>query len=348
MINRRQWTKCTAGYFAASTAMATLPGIARSETIEFTFSVWLPPTHSLVANFTLPWVKQIERATEGRVRVKVLPKPVTNAAGHYDAVRNGVVDFAFISQAYYPGRFSLAKFSILPFSGNSALATSIAGWRIYNRYLKANEEHKGVKLLATYNHGPGAVFTNGRKVQKIADFEGLRIRLGGGMAADVAKLLGVDAVVKPAPESYELMSTGVVDGVFFPPEAITAFRLETIIKEATLFPGGLYSDMHSVIMNERSFSRLSGADRNALLKISGEHIARLAGAAWGAADKAGLKALKERKIHFNEADEQLVKDIRERTAPLTAQWLKAASEHGIDGPKVLEAFQEELRILESS
>ncbi|HEX7380563.1 MAG TPA: TRAP transporter substrate-binding protein [Nevskiaceae bacterium] len=331
---------------AAALAMGTAS--AQDKPVELTFSVWIPANHPLVKDFMMPWAKQVEEATQSRVKIRFLPKPVTNPVGHYDAVRNGLVDLAFISNSYYPGRLDLMKFAMLPFSGNSAEATSVAVWRTYDKYLRPVDLYRGVKLLGLYGHGPGAVFTTGRKIEKVEDFNGLRLRIGGGMQADVAKALGVNAIVKPAPESYELMSTGVVDGVFFPPESISSFRLVSLVKQATLFPGGLYADVHSIIMNPKAFDKLSPADQQALLKLSGEHIARMGGEAWGAADTAALKDMKEAHTDIHVADAELVSGVKARTAPIQAEWLAAAKSRHVDGPQVLDYFHSQLKTLENA
>ncbi|MEJ7930073.1 TRAP transporter substrate-binding protein [Ramlibacter sp. AN1015] len=344
-----KWTTPLLGLCLGAAMLATAPARAQAQKpVELTFSAWIPHTHVLVANFMIPWGKEVEQATEGRVKVNFLPKPVTNPVGHLDAVRNGLVDLAFISHSYYPGRFDLMKFAILPFSGQSAESTSVASWRIYDKYLREAGEHRGVKLLGLYGHGPGAVFTTDKKVQKVEDFDGLKLRIGGGIQADLARALGFNAVVKPAPESYELMSTGVVDGVLFPPESVASFRLDGVVKNATLFPGGLYADLHGIVMNERAFQRLSPKDQAILLKLSGEHIARMGGKAWGDADVAALQSLKSKNVAFHQASDALVSGVRARTAEFEKSWLEAAKAKGIDGPKLLADYRAELRKLEGT
>ncbi len=177
--------------------------------LELAYSSWVPPTHVLMKDFMVPWGQQVEKATGGRVKIRFLPKPVTNPQGHRDAVRNGVADLAFISLSYYPGRFELMKFAMLPFSGNSALSTSVAAWRMFDKYLHRMDD-EGFLVLGIYGHGPGGVYTVKKKIEKIDDFRDLKIRIGGGMQADIAKVLNVNAIVKPAPESYELLSTNRV------------------------------------------------------------------------------------------------------------------------------------------
>lgn len=332
---------------AAGLTLAT-SAAAQGKPVELAFSSWIPPTHVLMKDFMIPWGQQVEKETEGRVKINFLPKAVTNPQGHLDAVRTGVTDLAFISHSYYPGRFDLMKFAILPFSGNSAQSTSLAAWHVYDKYLRKANEHRGVTLLGVYGHGPGGVFTTKKKVEKVEDFDGLKIRIGGGMSADVAKVLKVNAVVKPAPESYELMSTGVVDGVFFPPESVASFRLDEIVRHATLFPGGLYSDLHGIIINDKAFASLSEKDRAIVRKVSGENIARMGGKAWGDADTAAMTSLKAKNVEFTQASPALVASVKDRTAEFEKEWLAVAKAKGVDGPAVLKAFRAEIASLEAA
>ena len=343
---KQQWISRLLGMGLTSLALATSPAKA-ADPVELTFSVWIPQTHILVSKFMMPWAKEVEEATEHRVKINFLTKPVTNPVGHFDAVRNGVVDLAFISHSYYPGRFELMKFSVLPFSGNSAESTSVAAWRIYDKYLRPANEHRGVKLLGVYAHGPGGVYTTDKAVTKVEDFDGLKLRIGGGIQADVAKALDVNAVVKPAPESYELMSTGVVDGVLFPPESVASFRLDSVVKNATLFPGGLYSDIHGIIMNQQALDKLPEKDREILLRLSGEHIAHMGGKAWGDADTEAMKLLKEHNVTFHQASDQLIQDVKARTNKFEQAWLDEAKSKNLDGPAILAEFRETLKTLEA-
>lgn len=335
-----------ASLLVAGAALATASLGAHAKT-ELTVSSWLPPTHAVVADFLVPWGEEIKKATDGRVTLRILPKPATNPPGHFDAVRDGLVDIAFVSHAYYPGRFELAKFAVMPFSGDTATSRSVATWDTYQKFLLKADEHKGVELLGIYAHGPGITFTTDKPVKTIDDYAGLKIRVGGGMAADVAKALGATPIAKPAPESYELLSTGVVDGVFFPAESLIAFKLDGVIKNATVYPGGLYSDTHAVIMNKDAFKKLPEKDRDILLSLSGKHLAELAGKAWDKHDAVGQQVLASGKINLIKADAALVDAVRERTKGFKQTWLDAAKEKGIDGPAALAYFESELKRLDN-
>ncbi len=105
------------------------------------------------------------------------------------------------------------------------------------------------------------MFNTKRAINSIADLKGMKIRTGGGVAEELGNLLGASAFVKPAPESYELLNSGVADGVFFPLESIISFKLDTVLKHATLFPGGFYSSAFGFFTRTRSRSSATSMSR---------------------------------------------------------------------------------------
>ena len=328
-------------------AVLWLAGATAFAQTEISISSWVPATHFLNKDFLAGWTQEVEKASSGRVKFRVLPKMVASPIGHLDAVKDGLADLTFISHSYTPVRFPLTRFGVLPFGGNNAEAQSVAVWRIYDRYLTKANEHAGVKLLSIYTHGPGIVYNAKRPINRLADLQGLKFRVGGGMAADVGQAIGATVLQKPAPESYELLSQGVVDGVFFPAESIVSFKLEKIIRYATEFPGGLYSDTHAVIMNEAKFNSLPRQDQDIIIKLAGEHMARLAGKAWDTYAQIGYVAMKASGVEIAKASPALVAEVRERTKQFEGDWLKDAAAKGIDGAKALADFHVELKKLEA-
>jgi TRAP-type C4-dicarboxylate transport system substrate-binding protein len=111
-------------------------------------------------------------------------------------------------------------------------------------------------VLAVFTHGPGIVFNTKKPVAKMDDLTGMKWRVGGGMVNEIAKALGMNVTLKPAPESYELLSTGVMDGTLFPAESVEGFKIDKVIKYATLFPGGLYNTSFVFMMNQAKYDSL--------------------------------------------------------------------------------------------
>ena len=134
----------------------------------------------------------------------------------------------------------------------------------------------------------------------------------------------------------------MADGVFFPLESIVSFKLETVLEQATIFPGGMYSSAFGFFMNEDKWNKLPKQDQDAITKISGEHIARLAGRSWDEADVKGLEALKKSGVKIVNADPAHGRSA-ERSAPIVEDWIKKASAKGVDAAKILAEFRAELK-----
>ncbi|WP_150522509.1 TRAP transporter substrate-binding protein [Roseibium sediminis] len=322
-------------------ASAFIGGAASAET-TLTLSSWLPPSHPIVANMIVPWTEEVEKATGGNVKVKILPKPLGKPPAHFDIAKDGLADVSYGVHGYQPGRFVMTKAVEMPLLGDNATATSVAYWRIHEKHLAQFDEHKGVKLLGLFTHGPGHIFNSVRPIEKLADLDGLKIRVGGGVVNDVAKSIGATALLKPAPESYELMSAGVADGVFFPQESIKSFKLTGLVKHGTLVPGGLYNTSFFLVMNPASFDKLSAEDQAAIMSVSGEHFAKIAGKGWDDADAAGNAAMTESGIALITASDDLVAEIKDKTAAVEAAWVDAVKEQGLDGAAVMVDLRAEI------
>ena len=319
---------------------AAQPALAQTTTL--TMSSWVSPQHHITAVVLQGWANEAEKVTNGRVKFTMLPKHPSAPPGTFDAVRDGLVDLSYVTASYTPARHILPLLPELPGAGETALVNSVAYSRIYWKHFHKVGEYKGVKLLGVFTHGPGQMFTK-KPVNSIADVQGLKIRTGGGVAEAVAKALGASAFVKPAPESFELLKAGVADGVFFPMESIISFKLDTVLAQATLFPGGMYSSAFGFFMNEDKWNKLPQQDQEALEKISGEWIARHAGRSWDNADQKGLEALKKSGVKIVNADSEMVAEVRKRSAPIIDDWIQKASAKGVDAAKVLAEFREELK-----
>jgi len=332
--------------FLAACATAVLLGlgpVAASAQTTLTMSSWVGPNHLLTKDVLQAWAANVEKATNGRVKFQMLAKHPSAAPGTFDAVRDGLVDVSYVTASYTPARHPLPLLAELPGAGATAEINSVAYSRIHWKYLQAANEYKGVKLLGVWTHGPGQMFTVKKPVTSVADLAGMKIRSGGGISEAAAKALGASPLVKPAPESYEILSSGIADGTFFPSESIKSFNLDKVVKYATFFPGGFYSSSFGFFMNQEKWDKLPKQDQDAILSVSGEALARLAGKAWDAADKVGLETMKAANVQITEASPAFVADVRRLTAPLAQDWIKSANAKGVDGAKAYAEFHEELK-----
>jgi TRAP-type transport system periplasmic protein len=329
----------------AAMAVTSLAGVAQAQTV-LTVSSWLPPTHT-ASMAQKEWCDLLTENTKGRIKCNILPRGVTPAPGTYDAVKNGLADVSYTVHGYTPGRFVMTQMTELPFLGNSAETISVALSRVASKHPEFATEHQGVKVISLFSHGPGIVFNTKRAITKVDDLSGLKFRVGGGMVNDMSKALGMNVTLKPAPDSYELLSSGVMDGTLFPAESTESFKIDKIIKHATTFPGGLYNTSFVFMMNQAKYDKLSAEDKKAVDAISGETAARIFGRGWDKVDRRAFALMQVNGVQVTKADAKFVADIQSKTAPLEQGWIQAAEAKGLkNAGKVLNEFRAEIAKLE--
>ncbi len=325
---------------AALSSTLFASGVVSAQTV-FSVSSWVPPSHTLSMS-QKAWCDTLEKESAGRMKCNILPKGVAAAPGTFDAVRDGLADISFTVDGYTPGRFINTQVAEFPFLGDSATATSVAYQRIYNKHFAPLGEHRGVKVLAVFTHGPGIIFNAKQPVTSAADAARLKFRVGGGNINELAKAMGWNTTLKPAPESFELLSTGVMDGTFFPDESVASFKL-SMVKHATTFPGGLYNTSFVFMMNPAKYNALSAQDKAVVDRISGEPAARTFGEGWDRVDAASRELQKTQGVARAQADDAFVKAVAAKQGELEDRWAAAAAAKGLKDPKaVLAEFRAEI------
>ena len=326
---------------AAAIAAAGAAGVAHGQTV-LTTSTWVPPTHSL-SMAQKEWCDLLEKNTTGRVKCNILPRGVSAPPGTFDAVKNGLADVSFTVHGYTPGRFVHTQMAEFPFLGNTSEPISVAYNKVAMKYPQFVAEHQGVKVSCFFTHGPGIVFNTKKPIAKVDDLQGLKFRVGGGMVNEISKTLGMNVTLKPAPDSYELLSGGVMDGTLFPAESTESFKIDKLVKHATFFPGGLYNTSFVFMMNQAKYDKLSPDDKKAVDAISGEVAARIFGRGWDKVDRRGVALMQANQVQVVKADAKFVAEVKSKTAPLEQKWIKDAEAKGLpNAAKVLAEFRAEI------
>lgn len=322
---------------AAASCLMTTTVVADTTLI---LSSWLPPRHMLVTDAIKPWAKQVSRVTEGRVKVRVLAKPMGAPPAHFDIAAEGIADITYGLHSFTTDdRFLGSRIGQFSFLANDAVSGSKAFWQVYKEQLNADKEHEGVKVLGLFLHGPGLLNNGVRKIEKTTDMDGLKIRTPGGYIANMMSDLGATTLFMSSTEVFEKLSRGVIDGVTLPFDGVAAFKLTDYIKHTLSVPGGFYNTSWFLVMNEKKWNAISKADQAAIEAISGAAFAELAGAAWDKSDSRSRKVVEKAGIEIHDASTEIVAAIKGIAAKHEAEWVEAVSATGADGAAALVDFR---------
>jgi TRAP-type C4-dicarboxylate transport system substrate-binding protein len=150
------------------------------------------------------------------------------------------------------------------------------------------------------------------------------------------------SIRQPAPKSYEILSSGIADGILFPFESLPSFKITDIVKYSTVMPGGWYSSSHYLIMNEGKYNALADEDKAVIDKYSGVAFAEMAGKGWDKINAQGLEAVKAAGNTIKTAREATVKALEELQADFLKTYYESAAAAGIDGKEMYDFFKAEV------
>ena len=132
--------------------------------------------------------------------------------GVVDGVQNGTVDMCHTVPYYFYGENpAFALGSAVPFGLNARQMTS---WMMHGNGRKLmNEFYAGYGMVSFHGGNTGTQMGGWfrKEVKTIADFKGLKMRLGGGLIGDVMTKLGAVPQSIPGGEIYQALEKGTID-----------------------------------------------------------------------------------------------------------------------------------------
>ncbi|MEI8611739.1 TRAP transporter substrate-binding protein [Enterovibrio sp. Hal110] len=314
--------------------------------VELKIATWLSPAAAMNKTVLPTWGKWIEEATDGRVKISLV-YDLGSPNSLIDLVEDGAVDGAWTYHGYFPGQFKLTSLAELPNHHAGAEAVSVAHWRIHQKYLASAGEHEGVELVGVFTHGPGQIHMR-EPLPNLEAIKGKKIRVGGGIQSAIGERLGVTGVAAPANKIYEMLTQGVVDGVFNPMFTKTALKLHEVAPYTLKLPHGMYLGSFGIFLNEDVLSELSERDRKAILAVSGEKLSAMAAKAWEAADDQAERVARENGNQIVEASNQDLAYFTAITQDLDSTWITSVSDRDVDAEAALKAFRETAKVYEVS
>ena len=327
----------------ASLGLVLAATVATAQTTVLKYSNWLPAGQVMRVDAVEPWIAEVSKVTQGRVKIDTLPKVVATVPAQFDVARDGQADIVIFVPGYTPNRFDISEVIELPFmSDNSELYAPVVD-RFYRKHLAQYNEFRGVHPLSFYVVSPGQLFNNKRPLKTLADFKGLKIRSPQPSATQALTLLGAVPVSKPVSEAYELLSSGVLDGTLMPPESVQAFKLMDSLPYGTIVPGAIYNTVLVLAINEDKWKSLRQEDRNAITAISGEVFAKAVGRAYGKGDAANWDTMKKAGKSVDTGSGPLLAEMKNTLKPVESGWIEKAKKKGVAQPeKLLEQLRADI------
>jgi TRAP-type C4-dicarboxylate transport system substrate-binding protein len=347
--------KCSVSLFVAFAALAAFllvfaPGIpvesASAATIELKFAHQNPPKGRTTVKFLDPWMKKVEAATKGQVKIVSYPaQSLAKANQNFEAVEGGIAEMSWIQLGYYPGRFPLTDVMTLPFIPiPGAAKNSRILQELYETFPEMQKHYSTVKVLFLHTSDPYFLATR-KPVRNIEDIKGMKLRIMGSEPSEASKRLGASPLFMPMPGVYEAAEKGVIDGAALPWAALATFRLNEVFRYWT--DASTWVAPFLVGMNLDTWNSLPPDVQDQIMSVSGVAGAEFAAnSGWGPdilesieAKTKGTKAEMDRVV----LDEgEYAKWKKMAGEPIWEEWVKRMEAKNLPGRKVLD---EALRLL---
>ncbi len=334
-ISRRTFVK------AAGVAVAT-PALVRGASAQSPITLrlhhFLPAVANVHTRLLMPWAKQIEVASGGRLIIQIFPSMQLGGTPPqlFDQARDGVADIIWTLPGSTPGRFPSTEVFELPFiAGRRGITNALACQEFAATNLK--DETKDVKLLAFWAHDRGLIHSK-KQVTSLESLKGQKLRFPTRLAGEALKAAGVNAIGMPVPQVPESLAQGVIDGAVIPWEVVPSVKVHELVKFHTEIPGkqALYTASFFLAMNPAKYDGLPADLRKVIDDTTGMAFAKSAGKMWddaGAEVEAMVKARPGNVLNtMSDAD---AAKWQELCQPVYAAWIDGMKAKNLDGTKMI-------------
>lgn len=322
------FTKPLAALIAGGSILAATTTAAE----DLSIADFQPPTHFVVEKVYAPMGEAISAATGGELATQPYmggelgPGP----GEQYNRAVEGVADIVFGLPGYTASNFPTTLLAELP----GVMEAETGTQRIVDNMDLLAGEYRRVQLVALWNNAPNLLLMAEKPVQSLDDLSGLNIRVPSRNAGLVVQAWGANPVSMPAPEIYNAMQTGVIDGAMIDATTLNAFRLSEVTSSITMGMDTTIS-LFFLAMNRDAFGDLTEDQQQAVLE-AGKQASLNGNAAWLAVAEGALAAFAgsdgkqvielsaEEAARFNAASSPVVAQIvAEAEGETAAAWVAA-------------------------
>jgi TRAP-type C4-dicarboxylate transport system substrate-binding protein len=248
---------------------AGFANVARAETFEF--AVWFSD-RDFYADHVRWWASEIEKRTEGRVKIKlhfsgalVAARETVNAV-RTGAAGGGTTSASFVAGLVRPVSYFEALFWI---PGDPKIAfDTVQALLQPSRTLM---EQRGMKLMFSFpSAGLVSNCTNGH-IKSPADWKGKKVRAAGRWQGIQLRAVGASAVTLDPGEVYVALQNKTVDCILFLANLTLSSKVYEVAPHITFWRDGANASMY--YLNLTQWNKVSPPDQKVMLQVSDQIVA---------------------------------------------------------------------------
>jgi TRAP-type C4-dicarboxylate transport system substrate-binding protein len=317
-------------------ALAGTPALSQEVTLRL--HTFIPPVANPVKHFVQPWAKKVEEDSKGRIKVQVFPSMQLGGSAPQllQQVRDGVADIVWTLPGFTPGVMPKLEIFELPFLHRSTHATTMSLQDYVEKHMKKDFAPYHVLLV---NCHAGALFMTKDPINKVEDFQGMKLRSYSRTNAWILEALGATPLQVALPELAPMLSRGTVTGSILPYEIAPAVKMQDLTDYfTTLAPPQprLSTAIFTFLMNKQKYESLPADLKKVLDANSGRNLAPFAIEVWDRIEVEGEKVMRSKsKNKFVSLSAAETAKFKQKVQPVFDRFKKLLDDGGDNGAQIL-------------
>ena len=287
--------------------------------------------------------KEMAARTNGQVKIEpVYGEALSKATEIIDGIKAGAFEGGLLCASYYPGKLPLyTVLDLAMLTPDDIMAQARVQMAVAEHPAVAQEFKRwGVRMLI-----PGPLpqyqMMGQRRITKVEDLKGVRVRVSGEMARVLEDYGAVKSLV-PAPETYTSLERGVVDMVTFPASyAFASYRLHEISKYF-IDKISLGSQPCFWGASEAAWSKLTPAQQKMMLDLR-ESAVQAGLQAYRAADENNYTEWRSRGVEVIDFPASERAKLAANASKHWQEWVADKEKRGLPGKALLEFVQAKIK-----
>ena len=335
--DRRQFLK-TAAATGATIAAGTMaaPFVRNAEAAKSTVwklqSTWDAGT----SGYTLfeKWCNSFKEKSGGELIIKPFPAKSVAADNNalFEAVKSGVLQGMNAFTLYWAGKIPATVFlSSYPVGPDQPAQWDIMFDALGMKELARKIYAKHGLFYVGHVHHDANIIHSKKPVNSVADFKGMKLRVPGGMVAEVFQSFGASTVSLPGSDIFPALEKGTIDAADYVGPAVNwDLGFAQVTKYILFGPPGLMSiyqpvDLMEITCNIGAWKRLSPQ----MQKLVEEQVKVFSSEHFLGIQKRNVEALakfKEAGSVVNRMSADDVNEFRKKAIPIWFNWAKKSPE----------------------
>ncbi|KAA9028595.1 TRAP transporter substrate-binding protein [Niallia endozanthoxylica] len=280
---------------------------------------------------------ELDKRTDGAINVTIHEDTLGKPPEAWDMTKDNTIQITYTAEGYNTSRMPVTQMIALPFEVTDPTTTLevLQKWEEEGHLAELTDNFK---VLGYVPISASHLFLRDKKVEKMEDLKGLKIRAVSSTQAETLSALGASGVTISGSEVYMSLDRGVIDGTLTGIDNIHDRKLFETADYALKLP--LYEATFTLLMNKETWDSLSPELQKTVQEtvdeLTAQELKRVEAMdqeLWDKLEKDGLM-----EVYTLSEEEQ--KRWHEETKHVAEKYAEELEKQGYPGKAALESMRE--------